>query len=79
MDISPLAKVGDGIHVRDVSLGDKVRIMDDPDDMIVNATYAKIEVEEVAVAAEGAVAVAASAPIRCGRDGAPPSSASQHH
>ena len=33
--------------------------MDDPDDMIVNATYAKIEVEEVAVAAEGAVAIAA--------------------
>ena len=59
VDISPLAKVGDGIHVRDVSLGDKVRIMDDPDDMIVNATYAKIEVEEVAVAAEGAVAIAA--------------------
>ena len=43
VDISPLAKVGDGIHVRDVSLGDKVRIMDDPDDMIVNATYAKVE------------------------------------
>ena len=60
VDIAPLAKVGDGIHVRDISLGDKVRIMDDPDDMIVNATYAKIEVEEVPVAAaEGAVAVAA--------------------
>jgi len=60
VDISPLAKVGDGIHVRDISLGDKVRIMDDPDDMIVNATYAKIEVEEAPVAAaEGAVAVPA--------------------
>jgi large subunit ribosomal protein L25 len=59
VDIAPLVKVGDGIHVRDISLGDNVRIMNDPDDMIVNATYAKIEVEEAPVAAEGAVAVAA--------------------
>jgi len=57
VDISPLAKVGDGIHVRDVSLGDKVRILDDADDMIVNATYAKIEEEAPVAAAEGAVAV----------------------
>src|SRR5512143_3919943 len=59
VDISPLAKVGDSIHVRDVTLGDKVQILDDPDEMIVNATYAKIEVEEVpaaAVAVEGVVA-----------------------
>ena len=59
VDIAPLAKVGDGIHVRDISLGDKVRIMDDPDDMIVNATYAKVEEEVAPVAVEGAVAVAA--------------------
>ncbi len=57
VDISPLAKVGDSIHVRDVSLGDKVQILDDPDEMIVNATYAKIEVEApTAEAAEGAAA-----------------------
>lgn len=55
VDIAPLAKVGDSIHVRDVSLGDKVQILDDPDEMIVNATYAKIEVEAPTVAAEGAV------------------------
>ncbi len=63
VDISPLAKVGDSIHVRDVSLGDKIQILDDPDDMIVNATYAKIEVEEapVAAAAEGVVAPEAEA------------------
>ncbi len=29
VDISPLAKVGDSIHVRDISLGDKVTILDD--------------------------------------------------
>ncbi len=54
VDIGPLAKVGDSIHVRDVSLGDKVQILDDPDEMIVNATYAKIEVEAAPAAAEGA-------------------------
>ena len=55
VDIAPLAKVGDSIHVRDVSLGDKVQILDDPDEMIVNATYAKVEVEAPTAAAEGAV------------------------
>ncbi len=62
VDIAPLAKVGDSIHVRDVSLGDKVQILDDPDEMIVNATYAKVEVEAApAAAAEGAVAPEAEA------------------
>src|SRR5512142_141279 len=61
VDIAPLAKVGDSIHVRDVSLGDKVQILDDPDEMIVNATYAKIEVEAPVAAAEGAVAPEAEA------------------
>jgi len=56
VDIAALVKVGDSIHVRDISLDDKVRILDDGDNMIVNATYAKIEVEPVAaVAAEGVV------------------------
>jgi large subunit ribosomal protein L25 len=55
VDISSLAKVGDSIHVRDVTLGDKVRILDSEDDMIVNATYAKIEVEAPVVPAEGVV------------------------
>jgi large subunit ribosomal protein L25 len=61
VDIAPLDKVGNSIHVRDISLGDNVRIMNDPDDMIVNATYAKIEVEEVPVVAESAAALEAEA------------------
>src|SRR5512144_337786 len=61
VDISPLVKVGDSIHVRDVTLGDKVQILDDPDEMIVNATYAKIEVEAAPVVAEAAVAPEAEA------------------
>lgn len=55
VDIGALAKVGDSIHVRDISLGDKIDILDDGDEMIVNATYAKIEVEAPVAAAEGAV------------------------
>ena len=61
VDIAPLAKVGDSIHVRDVTLGDKVQILDDPDEMIVNATYAKIEVEAPVAAQEGVVAPEAEA------------------
>jgi large subunit ribosomal protein L25 len=60
VDIGVLEKVGDGIHVRDVVAPDKVRIMDDPDEMIVVATYAKEEVvEEAPAAVEGAVPVEA--------------------
>ncbi|HEX9117670.1 MAG TPA: 50S ribosomal protein L25 [Anaerolineae bacterium] len=62
VDIAPLVKVGDSIHVRDISLGDKIQILTDPDEMIVNATYAKIEVEAApAAAVEGAVAPEAEA------------------
>jgi large subunit ribosomal protein L25 len=55
VDISPLVKVGDSIHVRDITMGDKIRILDNPDEMIVNATYAKIEVEAPVAVVEGAV------------------------
>jgi len=61
VDIGSLVKVGDSIHVRDVSLGDKVQILDDPDEMIVNATYAKIEVEAAPAVVEAAVAPEAEA------------------
>jgi large subunit ribosomal protein L25 len=55
VDISPLIKVGDSIHVRDITLGDKVRILNEPDNMIVNATYAKIEVEAPVAPVEGVI------------------------
>lgn len=55
IDISGLAEVGNGIHVRDLNLSEKVQILTDPDEMIVVTTYAKEEaVEEVAAPAEGA-------------------------
>lgn len=56
VDISVLEKVGDGIHVRDVLVPEKVRILDDPDEMVVVATFAKEEaVEEAPAAVEGLV------------------------
>ena len=59
VDIAPLLKIGDAIHVKDIVLSDKVTIMSALDEMIVLATApAKEEVEEVvtpeaAVVAEG--------------------------
>src|SRR5512137_2228220 len=60
VDITPLLKIGDAIHVKDIVLSDKVQVLDTPDEMIVLATApAKEEVEEVVtpeaeVVAEGA-------------------------
>ena len=57
VDISGLAQVGDGIHVGDLQVPDKVQILTDPGEMIVVATYAKEEaVEEVAAPVEGVIA-----------------------
>jgi large subunit ribosomal protein L25 len=56
VDISSLAKIGDGLRVRDIVLSDKVRVLNEPDTMIVLATAPKEEkVEEVvAEVVEGA-------------------------
>jgi large subunit ribosomal protein L25 len=60
VDISSLIKIGDGIHVRDIVLSDKVQILDTPDEMIVLATPpAKEEVEEVVTPEAEVVAEAA--------------------
>jgi large subunit ribosomal protein L25 len=54
LDISVLAHPGDGIRVRDVRVSDKVRVLDDPDTMVVVATFARVEEEVAAVpGAEG--------------------------
>jgi large subunit ribosomal protein L25 len=58
LDISVLAHPGDGIRVRDVSVSDKIRVLDDPDTMVVVATFAKVEEEVAAVpGAEGVTPV----------------------
>jgi large subunit ribosomal protein L25 len=55
LDISVLGQVGDGIRVSDISVSDKVRILNDPDEMIVVTTAAKEEEVEVPAAEEQAV------------------------
>jgi large subunit ribosomal protein L25 len=58
-DISILAAIGDGIHVRDIVLSDKVTVLSGRDDMIVLATAPKAEVEEVVTPEAEAVEEAA--------------------
>jgi large subunit ribosomal protein L25 len=53
VDISPLAVIGNGIHVRDIPAPENVKFLDDMDEMIVVATApAKEEVVEVVAAVE---------------------------
>jgi len=48
VDITSLAKPGDGIRVREVQVPDSIRILNDPDTMVAVATFAKVEEEAVA-------------------------------
>jgi large subunit ribosomal protein L25 len=59
VDITALTRPGEGLRVRDVMVSDKVHILNDPDTMVVVATFAKVE-EEVA-AVPGAEGVATEA------------------
>ncbi|MCK6540722.1 MAG: 50S ribosomal protein L25 [Anaerolineales bacterium] len=54
VDISPLARPGDGIRVKDVPVPDKIRVLDDPETMVAVATASKIEEAVTEAAAEGA-------------------------
>jgi large subunit ribosomal protein L25 len=61
VDITPLARPGDGIRVRDVAVSDKIRVLENPDTMVAVATFAKVE--EVAVpGVEGVVAPTTAEP-----------------
>lgn len=52
VDISRLAVIGNGIHVSDIVVPDNVKVLDEPDEMIVVATApAKEEVAEVVAVA----------------------------
>jgi large subunit ribosomal protein L25 len=62
VDISVLARPGDGIRVRDVKVSDKVRLLDDPDTMVAVATFAKVEEEAVGVPGAEGVAPAETEP-----------------
>lgn len=55
VDLSGLKEIGDGIYVRDLPLSEGVRVLSDPDELIVVATAAEAEEEEAeAVAGEAA-------------------------
>ena len=56
VDISALAKVGDAIHVSDLVLSEKVKVLSSPEEMLVIATAAKVEevVEAVVAPVAGA-------------------------
>ena len=49
VDISALARPGDGIRVKDLPVTDKIRILTDPETMVAVATFAKVEEEAAAV------------------------------
>ena len=55
VSLDALKQVGDAIHVRDIAAIDNVRFLDDPDEMIIVATYAKEEEEAAPVAAAAEV------------------------
>jgi large subunit ribosomal protein L25 len=60
VDIAPLLKIGDAIHVKDIVLPENVTILSAPDEMVVLATApAKEEVEEVVTPEEAVVEEAA--------------------
>lgn len=62
VDITALEHPGDGIRVRDVKVSDKIRLLDDPDTMVVVATFAKVEEEVAAVPGAEGVAPAEAEP-----------------
>ncbi|MBA4379706.1 MAG: 50S ribosomal protein L25 [Anaerolinea sp.] len=43
VDISRLANVGDGIHVRDIVLSENVKVLSDPEEMVVVVTASRAE------------------------------------
>jgi large subunit ribosomal protein L25 len=62
VDISVLARPGDGIRVRDVKVSDQIRVLDDSDTMVAVATFAKVEEEAVGVTGAEGVAPAEAEP-----------------
>lgn len=49
IDVSKLENLGDSVHIKDLNLGDKVEIMEDPEDTLVSVNAVVEFKEEVAV------------------------------
>lgn len=54
VDISSLARPGDGIRVKDVPVSDKIRVLEDPETMVAVAAASRVEETVTEAAAEGA-------------------------
>jgi len=67
VDISVLAQIGNGIRVHDVQLSDKIRVLNDADEMVAVATAAKEEEAEVAAVVPGAEAAAPEISVERGK------------
>jgi len=61
VDLSPLAEVGDAIHVRDLNLGADIAILNDPDEMLARVSQSSAarstEAEELEEASVGEVEI----------------------
>ena len=68
VDISGLAEVGAAIHVRDVVISDKVKILDDPDETIVVASATREEKAAEEAPAEEEAAAEESEPGKKDKD-----------
>jgi large subunit ribosomal protein L25 len=59
VDIAPLARVGDVLRVRDVTLSDKIRVLENPDTVVCVASAPKVEETAAVPGAEGVTPAAA--------------------
>ena len=62
VDITALARPGDGIRVKEVKVPDTVHILNDPETMVAVATFAKVEEEGAAVPGAEAVTPTSTEP-----------------
>jgi large subunit ribosomal protein L25 len=62
VDIAPLARVGDVLRVKDVTLSDKIRVLENPDTVVCVASAPKVEETAAVPGAEGAVTPTATEP-----------------
>ena len=56
IDISQLAEAGEGIHVKDIPLGENVEVLTDPDEVVVHVMESRVAAEADEIRAGGVVA-----------------------
>lgn len=69
VDLSVLIDLDATIHVRDLLVGDKLTVLNDPDDLVAKVTPARIEEEPVLVAAEEEEGAAEAGEAEAGAEG----------